>query len=270
MQGSADLPEPLTPGECDLRDFPFIPLDVARLRDSDLASLPDAEARWANVLSWAVSWHQVPAGSLPDDDAALCRLLGYGRDLKGWAKVRQAGGLRGWVRCADGRLHHPVVAEKALQAWARKRAQQRRSRAGNLARWGRGDRLPAPSSSDPTRMPKASREDAASIPALSQETGTETGEMEKKTPSCPRGRGRASTLQGFDAFWRLYPRRVGRGAAERAWPKALAEAGGDPDDIVCALKARLHQFDDREGGRFIPHPATWLNGKRWLDGEGTE
>lgn len=31
------LPEPLTPPDCDLRDFAFMPLDVARLRDSDLA-----------------------------------------------------------------------------------------------------------------------------------------------------------------------------------------------------------------------------------------
>lgn len=196
----ADLPEPLTPADCDLRDFPFMPLDVARLRDSDLASLADPEARWANVMSWAAGWHQVPAASLPDDDAALCRLLGYGRDLKTWAKVRAAGGLHGWMKCADGRLYHPVVAEKAMEAWERKQIQRKRSKAGNDARWGRkagaGDEpasseggvkdahpgpehdpkpIPEASTDHPNGMPERSHKDARSIPQGSQGTGTETG-----------------------------------------------------------------------------------------------
>lgn len=60
---------PLVPADVDLRDFAFMPLDVLRLRDSDLASIEDAEAFRCSVLSWCVSWHQVPAASLPDDDA---------------------------------------------------------------------------------------------------------------------------------------------------------------------------------------------------------
>src|SRR5262249_23249587 len=63
------------------------------------------------------SWHQVPAASLPDDDRVLAQLAGYGRVIREWQKVRD-GALRGWVKCSDGRLYHPVVAEKALAAWA--------------------------------------------------------------------------------------------------------------------------------------------------------
>lgn len=107
---------PLTPGDCDLRDFAFMPLDVVRLRDSDLAATEDPEACWAAVLLWAASWHQVPAASLPDDDRVLANLAGYGRVVREWQKVR-AGALRGWLRCTDGRLYHPVVAEKANEAW---------------------------------------------------------------------------------------------------------------------------------------------------------
>ena len=124
---------PLTSADCDLRDFAYMPLDVVRLRDSDLAAI-DAEAFRAAVLSWCVAWHQSPAASLPDDDAALCRLLGYGRDLKGWQKVRKAGALRGYVLCDDGRLYHPVVAQKALEAWQKKHAQRDRTEAARRAR----------------------------------------------------------------------------------------------------------------------------------------
>lgn len=113
------LPAPLTPAECNLQDFAFMPLDVARLRDSDMAAYESPEACWAAVLLWSAAWHQVPAASLPDDDRFLAKAAGYGRVVKEWANVRE-GALHGWIKCADGRLYHPVVAEKALESWKAK------------------------------------------------------------------------------------------------------------------------------------------------------
>ena len=107
---------PLVPADADLQDFPYMPLDVRRMRDSDLAALESPEACWAAVLLWAASWHQLPAASLPDDDRVLANLAGYGRVVKEWQRVKD-GALRGWIKCDDGRLYHPVVAEKALEAW---------------------------------------------------------------------------------------------------------------------------------------------------------
>lgn len=107
---------PLTPKDCDLRDFAFMPLDVVRLRDSDLAIHVTGEEFRAAVLLWCAAWHQVPAASLPDDDKTLASLAGYGRVVAEWKKVRD-GALRGWIGCGDGRLYHPVVAEKAREAW---------------------------------------------------------------------------------------------------------------------------------------------------------
>jgi hypothetical protein len=96
-----------------------MPLDVARLRDSDLAIQVGAEEFRAAVLLWCAAWHQVPAASLPDDDKALAALAGYGRVVAEWRKHRE-GALYGWVKCDDGRLYHPVVAEKARDAWQAK------------------------------------------------------------------------------------------------------------------------------------------------------
>jgi len=111
-----------------------MPLDVRRLRDSDIAAIDDAEAFRAAVVAWCVAWHQVPAASLPDDDASLCKLLIYGRDLDGWRRLREAGALRGFRRCGDGRLYHVVVAEKANEAWGKKQAFRERSRRANDAK----------------------------------------------------------------------------------------------------------------------------------------
>lgn len=132
-----DLPAPPVPPDLDLRDCQWMPLDVVRLRDSDLAMVPDAEVFRVSVLSWCVAWHQTPAASLPDDDAALARLHGFGRDLKGWRKVRAAGGLRGWAKHSDGRLYHPVVAAKALEAQEQKdRSERKRNKdAERLRKW---------------------------------------------------------------------------------------------------------------------------------------
>lgn len=123
--------DPLTPPDCNLQDFAFMPLDVARLRDSDLAANETPEACWAAVQLWAASWHQIPAASIPDDDKWLAKATGYGRGVKEWMRVR-AGALRGFVLCSDGRLYHVVVAEKAREAWRAKVEQRYRTEVGRV------------------------------------------------------------------------------------------------------------------------------------------
>jgi hypothetical protein len=114
-----DLPEPPVPADCDLQDFPYMPLQIGRLLDSTFsAKATDAEFR-AGMVLWCKAWHQVPAGSLPNDERVLAHLAGFGRDLKAWAKVREMA-LHGFYPAADGRLYHPVVAEQASESWVKK------------------------------------------------------------------------------------------------------------------------------------------------------
>lgn len=110
------LPPPPYPAHIDLNHFDDMPLEVRRLRDSGIAGVADAEVFRCAVLLWCFAWHQVPAGAIPSDDSDLCRNVGLGRDLKTWNRIK-AGVLRGWMKAADGRLYHPVVAEKVVEAW---------------------------------------------------------------------------------------------------------------------------------------------------------
>jgi hypothetical protein len=100
-----------------------------------------------------------------------------------------------------------------------------------------------------------------------QEAETETETETENPPRRPRKRG-LPRMEGFAEFWRLYPRKIGKGAAERAWPRAVQEANGDWQLIVAGVQDALdfQRIDMREGGRFCPHASKWLNGKRWLDG----
>lgn len=126
---------PLTPPDCDLQDFPRMMVDIPRLRGSDFDATLDDGAWRAGVNLWLSAWHQVPAASLPDDDVALTKAAGLGRDVRTWRKLR-AEALRGWQLCDDGRLYHETVAELALEAWLEKLSQRLSSGAGNAARWG--------------------------------------------------------------------------------------------------------------------------------------
>lgn len=116
---SDQTPAPLVPADVDLRDFAFMPLDVRRLRDSSLVAKKKADEALAAILLWCASWHQQPASSIPDDDFELAQLAGYGRAAKEFRRIR-VGALHGFIHCSDGRFYHPVVAEKAAEAWNRK------------------------------------------------------------------------------------------------------------------------------------------------------
>lgn len=91
----------------------------------------------------------------------------------------------------------------------------------------------------------------------------------KETKKNPKQRDRkpGGSMEGFEEFWRYFPRRRGRGEAEKSWPKAVAAAEGDVEAILCGLKVQIgtDALDMKDNGKFCPWPATWLNQKRWMD-----
>lgn len=89
------------------------------------------------------------------------------------------------------------------------------------------------------------------------------------TPHTPRAR-KATSLDGFEEFYAAYPKHKSRDSAERAWAKLK------PDDelrrtIMAAVEAQKRTWDwQKEGGRYVPYPASWLNGRKWTDEVTTE
>jgi hypothetical protein len=66
----------------------------------------------------------------------------------------------------------------------------------------------------------------------------------------------------FEKWWEAYPRKVAKRAAEKAYRAALDRTDAE------TLLGSLRQYPWPSEERFIPHPATWLNGDRWADGKG--
>jgi len=69
----------------------------------------------------------------------------------------------------------------------------------------------------------------------------------------------------FPKFWKIYPRKVGKDKAEKAWGKLKVTR--ELFDLMATALAKQVLTPDwiKEKGQYIPHPSTWLNGKRWED-----
>ena len=69
----------------------------------------------------------------------------------------------------------------------------------------------------------------------------------------------------FQAFWEKYPKKVGKKAAWKAWQK-LNYTDQLGVQIMHGLTGACNSEQwTKDDGRYIPHPATWLNGERWED-----
>lgn len=66
----------------------------------------------------------------------------------------------------------------------------------------------------------------------------------------------------FEEFWKAYPRKAGKEAARKAFAKAKVPVA----TLVAAVERQKKSAQwQKDGGQFIPHPATWLNQGRWQD-----
>jgi hypothetical protein len=69
----------------------------------------------------------------------------------------------------------------------------------------------------------------------------------------------------FDDFWAMYPRKVGKPAALTKWNSAKGDANVDAIKKDLARRVIHDEQWTRDGGRFIPNPATYLHQRRWED-----
>ena len=70
-----------------------------------------------------------------------------------------------------------------------------------------------------------------------------------------------SNSLAFELFWNTYPIKVGKATAMKAWIKAVKR--GTAEVIISG--AERYAKDPNRDPAFTAHPATWLNGDRWLD-----
>lgn len=71
--------------------------------------------------------------------------------------------------------------------------------------------------------------------------------------------------KSFESFWTDYPKKRAKQDALKVW-KSIAPTKELAAKITAALAEQKATEDwQREGGKFIPYPATWLRGGQWED-----
>lgn len=82
--------------------------------------------------------------------------------------------------------------------------------------------------------------------------------------SKPKSEMTTEQMAQFESWYQIYPRKVKRADAEKAWNDL-----NPSEDLIQKMTAKVQEWTGSDSWieeRFIPHPSTWINGKRWTDG----
>lgn len=90
-----------------------------------------------------------------------------------------------------------------------------------------------------------------------------------QAPSKPEAEAEAEAgteiQSGFALFWSTYPKKAAKPAAAKAFKSA--KINGALPAVLADIESRANGDDwTKEGGKYIPNPATYLNQRRWEDG----
>ena len=113
------------------------------------------------------------------------------------------------------------------------------------------------------------RNDANATPERRQDVIPEKNRIEKKreekNTSAKQVCVADTEIIPFELFWCRYPNKKSKAAAEKAWGKLKVD-----EELFAEIRTALEYQKKtpqwkQEGGKYIPHASTWLNGRRWED-----
>lgn len=151
----------------------------------------------------------------------------------------------------------PVV--KALFTMAKPNLDQSKARRKAGAKGGKQ----TPSKPEAKRKQNASKPEAP----LKQTPSDKEKEKDKdiKNITSDSRENRSPYTQEFESFWKEYPNKKGKHKAFMAW-KRYKCGNGLFVEIMSSLEKQKNSVEwERDGGKYIPHGSTWVNGKMWED-----
>jgi hypothetical protein len=123
-----------------------------------------------------------------------------------------------------------------------------------IRNWLKHQKIDKPS---PSRLPEFG-ESSRTLVELSRKVATDLGPRTKDLPPIsPKG--------GFDEFWKAYPRKQAKARAQKAWAALSPNSELQTIILQALVKQRASAEWQRDEGKFVPHPASWLTGCRWED-----
>ena len=192
-------------------------------------------------------------GPLPDDDGALSNITRL--QLPTWKKHRAT--LSRMFQIEAGEWRHKRIDEELAEAETNANKYAERAKKAAAKRWGKQSQSNAPSDACGN---------ASSIEQAQLDECTSPSPSPISIPDGIDNNTVADATGGvFTRFWDAYPKKVGKQAAEKAFAKVKRPA----DTLALILKALDWQCKSeqwqKDGGQYIPNPATYINQGRWLD-----
>jgi uncharacterized protein YdaU (DUF1376 family) len=227
-------------------DLPWFPLYAGRFLTDEKVLLMSLEERGAYTTLLCYQWIE---GSIPSDEGGLAALLRVNGDAIAplWHRIK---GCFAPLNDTPERLVNPKLEEIREEQHSKLQQKRDAGKKGAKARWGK----------------TLDSDGAAMAPPMRPQSDTngnrqEKKRVDKKTPPKPPQGGEAYPLD-FVEWWELYPKKVGKAAALRAWKTAVRRVA--PGVILHALRGQLPALEAKES-QYRPNPSTWLNQGRWDD-----
>lgn len=210
--------------------------------------------------------HQWTKGSIPNDEERLGRMAG----LMGSPSLRYV--VAKFALCDDGNLRNRRLDQIRIEREAYKARQADSGASGAKKRWN-GKRTDGDPNGDPMATQLATpiangcpKHSFPSPPPINTPLPPEgVGDSPKEDTKPKRPRKVIETTPAFEKFWNAYPNRVAKANALKAWSKL------NPDETLSnritddVRRRATSEAWTKDGGQFTPHPATYLNQRRWED-----
>lgn len=197
-------------------------------------------------------------GPLPDDDAYLSAVAKA--SPQEWRKLRAV--LEPFFRVSNGVWWHKRIEAELSKAIKQTEAKRNAGRIGGEAARGKSGRKQKNDENNGERIADELQTNDEKIHLNPNLNPSLRSEESPRKP--PRGRLSGEDLKAFETWYAIYPRHDDRGHAEPAFLKALHLA--TLEELIDGARRYARICADKEP-KFIALPATWLNGKRWLDGQ---
>ena len=107
-------------------------------------------------------------------------------------------------------------------------------------------------------MSNANGENVRPLPDTKTPDGKPDGKPDNTSPADD------GENNGFAEFWKLYPRKIAKTAAQKAW-RSLRLGDSARGQVLADLRRRLAGEWAKKDKQYIPHPTTYLHQRRWED-----
>lgn len=217
-----------------MAQFPYLPL----FTDAYIADTMHLDCMESGAyLHLLIAAWRSPDCNLPDDDKMLARMAKC--SPRQWVKVR--GAVMAFWTLSEHKWSQKRLLNERVYVTAKRDQQSQAGKASALKR--------LQSSSTDVVPPLATD---GQQPILTPIPTPIEGKKKKEVYTAPVDAG------DFDSFWVLYPRKLEKKAARKAYQTALKTAS--PEDLLTGLTAYCEEIiRNRTETRFIKHCTTWLN-----------